>query len=87
MPRIRTQQLPQEVEEKRARNEEGEFVADDPETPEVNEAYDPPRQISGSKNVLKAETPKKVGAVEPAVKKVTSVGFGTTKVHSVYIES
>ena len=31
---------PVESEPKRARNEEGHYVADDPSTPEVNEAYE-----------------------------------------------
>lgn len=32
-----------QVEYTRARDEEGQFVADDPSTPEVNEAFNPPK--------------------------------------------
>lgn len=87
MPRVRPQPQPVEVEEKRARNDEGEFAADDPSTPEVNEAYDPPRQITGTQNVLKSEAAPKVGHIKAAKKSVTSIGFGTTKVYSVSPQS
>ena len=87
MPRVRQQPQPVEVEEQRARNEEGEFVADDPSTPEVNEAYDPPRQITGTQGVLKSEAKPKAGHIKAARKPVTSIGFGTTKVYSVSPQS
>jgi len=46
----------------RARDEDGHFVADDPSTPEVNEAWD------GGKAPKKA-APKKAAAKKPAPKK------------------
>ena len=49
----------------RARDEDGQFIPDDPETPEVNEAFDPPkpkyqvlrRSVTERRAVVKPGTP------------------------------
>jgi len=45
-----------EGEPKRARNDKGQLIADDPSTPDVNEAYE-----SGKKPVKKKKTSTKKG--------------------------
>ena len=67
----------------RAREEDGTFKANNPETPE-NEAWDPPKPASGIKSrpVTRDAAKPKVGAPQRAPKTVTTPGFGTTKVYS-----
>ena len=62
-----------EMNGERARNDDGHFVADDPSTPDVNEAY-----VGGKaptkpkKTAAKKKTPaKKAVAKKPAAKKAT----------------
>ena len=55
----------------RARDEDGHFVADDPSTPEVNEAWE------GGKAPKKA-APKKAAAKKPAPKKAPAKKKTTT---------
>jgi hypothetical protein len=67
----------------RAREEDGTFKGNNPETPE-NEAWDPPKPASGIKSrpVTRDASKPKVGAPQRAPKTVTTPGFGTTKVYS-----
>ena len=51
----------------RARDEDGHFVADDPSTPEVNEAWDGGK--APKKPAPKKAAPKKAAAKKPAPKK------------------
>jgi topoisomerase IA-like protein len=62
-----------EMNGERARNDEGHYIADDPSTPDVNEAY-----VGGKaptkpkKTAAKKKTPaKKAVAKKPAAKKAT----------------
>ena len=51
-----------EVEPKRARNEKGQLVGDDPDTPEVNEAWEggkAPKKKAVKKTTKKKSTKKK----------------------------
>jgi len=45
--------LESEVVKERARNDKGHYIADDPETPDINEAFvqeeEPPKKIGGKK--------------------------------------
>ena len=50
---------PPAVEMERARNDKGHYVADDPSTPDVNEAYTPKKKAPAKK---KAVTKKKTTA-------------------------
>ena len=56
-----------EMNGERARNDDGHFVADDPSTPDVNEAY-----VGGKEPAKAKKTPakKKVAKKAPAKKKV-----------------
>ena len=54
-----------EMNGERARNDKGQLVADDPSTPDVNEAY------VGGKKPVKKKTTKKAPAKKAAAKKST----------------
>lgn len=68
-----TEETPQE-ELKRAHNEDGTFKGDDPATPEVNEAYDPPKPTLKPRNVLRKE---RVGAPTVGARRVKVGGFSS----------
>jgi hypothetical protein len=70
------------VEPVRAREEDGTFKADDPSTPDLNEAYEPPIPNIKSKDVSASARPK-VG--KPTKREATVKGptFGRLGVHTV----
>ena len=53
---------PPKAEPVRAREPDGQFKSDDPATPDVNEAFDPPKKVSkpaAKKKVAKKKVKKK----------------------------
>ena len=71
----------EEPKEVRAREEDGTFKPDDPETPEVNEAFDPPR--IQSKDVRASARPKVGSPVIHPKNVVKGPTFGNLGVHTV----
>lgn len=72
----KTRKPPVDQEPKRAHNEDGTFVADDPSTPEVNEAYQAPHDRIKAKPATRT---KRVGAPTVGAQRVirTSESFST----------
>ncbi len=58
-----TADIESDVEPKRARNEKGQLVGDDPDTPEINEAWE------GGKAPAKKKTTKKKATTKKSTKK------------------
>lgn len=58
-----TVDIESEVEPKRARNEKGQLIGDDPDTPEINEAWE------GGKAPAKKKTTKKKATTKKSTKK------------------
>lgn len=83
MPRA-TRKAPQPVvtEPVRAREEDGTFKADDPSTPDINEAYDPPIPTIKSKPISASARPK-VGTPQKREATVKAPTFGRLGVHTV----
>ena len=87
-PAPQPEDLPQDFDPNvnyvRAKEPDGTFKANDPETPE-NEAWvpaNPPKPIK-SRPVTRGTAKPKAGAPQRAPKTVTTPGFGTTKVYSI----